>query len=210
MTLLPTNLIVMHVSTSKRKLTAHCNSTSFKPGWQQGCYKKLLSRLHLGTPCLRQQHLREAVYLVNLVIIKRRWWHIRSTSSFDSFSQNGRPIWIFFSSLRHYFVAVSWNTELHKICWPPKPLPSEGSGSFENEGVMQKKTSRNFNETTWYKINLQVLHPVSFVIERPCLIWCLGLFFTGHPNRLISKGLDERLDEGIAEVALGMDYSMVL
>jgi len=36
-----------------------------------------------------------------------------------------------------------------------------------------------------------------------------GPFFTGHPNRLIRKGLDERLDEGIAEVALGMDYSMV-
>ena len=33
-------------------------------------------------------------------------------------------------------------------------------------------------------------------------------YFFGHPNRLISKGLDEGLNKRIA-VALGMDYSMV-
>ena len=75
-TLLPTNLIVMHVSASKREANWRIATQLLSSlGGNKACYKKLLSRLHLGTPCLRQtplQHLREAVYLVNLVIIKRR------------------------------------------------------------------------------------------------------------------------------------------
>lgn len=66
----------MHVSTRKREANWPIATQLLSSlGGNKACYKKLLSRLHLGTPCLRQtplQHLREAVYLVNLVIIKRR------------------------------------------------------------------------------------------------------------------------------------------